>query len=85
MLARIPIEEFNEKMESDLPDDDWDTLGGMLLDGLGHVPAIGESYRSAGYDFVIEGVEGRRITRVLVKWDGSSAVTDSSTGMMSNG
>ena len=85
VLARIPIEEFNEKMEVDLPDDDWDTLGGMLLDGLGHVPAIGESYHSAGYDFVIEGVEGRRITRVLVKWEGPTAATDPSNGLISNG
>ena len=85
--ARIPIEDFNEAMNADLPEEEgWDTLGGMLLDGLGHVPEIGETLRTNGFDFVIEAIEGRRIVQVFVKTAPRSIdLTDSESGLLSNG
>ncbi len=62
--GRIPIDEFNELIDADLPDDDWDTLGGLIFDGLGHVPEVGESITAEGFTLTVEAVEGRRITRV---------------------
>lgn len=64
--ARIPIDEFNERVGAALPDDECETLGGLILDGLGHVPTAGETHREAGYDLHVEEVDGRRITRVRV-------------------
>ncbi len=64
--GRIPIDEFNELIDADLPDDDWDTLGGLIFDGLGRVPEIGETVRTSGFDLTVEAIEGRRITRVRV-------------------
>ena len=85
--ARIPIDEFNAALDSHLPDEaDWDTLGGMLLVGLGHVPVIGETHHSNGFDFVIEAIEGRRITQVLVKSTQSGLdLTGPEPGLLSNG
>ena len=85
--ARIPIEDFNEAMNADLSEEeDWDTLGGMLLDGLGHVPEIGETLRADGFDFVIEAIEGRRIIQVFVKTSPRSIdLTGSEPGLLSNG
>ena len=62
--GRIPIDEFNELIGAELPDDDWDTLGGLIFDGLGHVPEVGESVRTEGFSLTVEAVVGRRVTRV---------------------
>ena len=62
--GRIPIDEFNELIDAELPDDDWDTLGGLIFDGLGRVPEVGESITTEGFALTVEAVEGRRITRV---------------------
>ncbi len=67
--GRIPIDEFNELVGAKLPDDDWDTLGGLIFDGLGHVPSVGESISTDGFGLTVEAVEGRRITRVRVVQD----------------
>ena len=64
--GRIPIDEFNDLIGADLPDDDWDTLGGLIFDALGRVPSVGEELTEGGYLLTVEEVEGRRITRVRV-------------------
>ena len=98
--GRIPVDEFNEVIGASLPDDDWDTLGGLILDGLGHVPDVGEVHRVAGFNMVVEAIEGRRITRVRVERNGidqnnsgrggaemkeSKDSTHGSSGLLSNG
>jgi len=64
--GRIPIDEFNELIDADLPDDDWDTLGGLIFDELGRVPEVGETVTTSGFSLTVEAIEGRRITRVRV-------------------
>lgn len=64
--GRMPVDEFNELIGADLPDDDWDTVGGLIFDSLGHVPEVGEAVVESGYQLMVEQVEGRRITRVRV-------------------
>ncbi len=64
--GRIPIDEFNNLTDAELPDDDWDTIGGLIFDALGYVPEVGEKISTAGYLLEVEAIEGRRITRVRV-------------------
>ena len=64
--GRIPIDEFNELIDANLPDDDWDTLGGLIFDELGRVPEVGETVTNSGFALTVEAIEGRRITRVRV-------------------
>jgi putative hemolysin len=64
--GRMPIDELNELLHADLPDEDWDTVGGLVLSLLGHVPAEGEAAQWDGYRFRAEKVQGRRIGRVRV-------------------
>ena len=64
--GRIPIDEFNELIGAELPDDDWDTVGGLIFDGLGHVPEVGEAITNSGFTLTVEAIEGQRITRVRV-------------------
>ncbi len=65
--ARMPIDEVNELLEgTDLPEGDWDTVGGLILSHLGHVPVDGEEVEWEGHHLVAEEVEGRRIGRVRI-------------------
>jgi len=64
--ARMPIDEVNELLGADLPEGDWDTVGGLVYNLLGHIPTEGESVEAAGHRLVAEKVQGRRIGRVRI-------------------
>jgi CBS domain containing-hemolysin-like protein len=68
-----PIDEVNERYELQLPEEDYDTLGGFILGELGHVPKRGDVARVAGADLIVERVDNRRVRLVrLLKRDGES-------------
>ena len=64
--GRMPIDELDELLGDSLPVGDWDTVGGLIFDALGHVPVVGEAVVVAGRRFAVEQVVGRRITRVRI-------------------
>ena len=64
--ARLPIDELEELLHVALPEGDYDTVGGLLLDLLGHVPVQGESVPFDGHRLIAEKVQGRRIGRVRI-------------------
>ena len=64
--GRIAIDELDDVLDTELPDDDWDTLGGLVFNTLGHVPVAGEHLVTHGWRFTVREMEGRRIKRVEV-------------------
>jgi putative hemolysin len=62
----LSIDDLNELLEMDLPDSNWDTVGGFLLSTLGHVPHEGESAEYQGHRFTAERMEGHRIAQVRI-------------------
>ena len=62
--ARMALDEVNDLIHAQLPEGDWDTIGGLLLSELGHVPAEGESVEVDGWQLTAQRVQGRRIGRV---------------------
>jgi CBS domain containing-hemolysin-like protein len=64
--GRTPIDEMNELLGEDLPSGEWDTVGGLVFNALGHVPTEGECARVNGFEFCAERVQGRRIVSVRV-------------------
>ncbi|MCZ7530569.1 MAG: hemolysin family protein [Acidimicrobiia bacterium] len=61
------VDEVAEELGVDLPDDEWDSVGGLVLNLLGHVPVAGESVSLRGLTFSVERVQRRRIVRVLIR------------------
>lgn len=60
--ALMPIEDFNGQFNCELSDDDYDTVGGLLLAEFGRVPEIGESVvLAARFDFRVTASDNRRI------------------------
>lgn len=64
--ARISIDELNDLAGMDLPEGDWDTVGGLVFDRFGRVPSAGETTEVNGYRLRVERLQGRRITRVKI-------------------
>jgi CBS domain containing-hemolysin-like protein len=64
--ARMPVDELNDLLRIDLPEGDWDSIGGLMFHLLGHVPVEGETVEVDGHQLRAERVQGRRIGRVRV-------------------
>lgn len=65
--ARMPISDANDSLpRGELPEGDWDTVGGLIYSSLGQVPTEGEKVEVDGFTLVAEGVEGRRIGKVRI-------------------
>ena len=62
--GRMPVDQLNALVGAALPDDDWDTVGGLIFSTLGHVPEVGETVEVDSLRLRVEHMEGRRITRV---------------------
>ena len=54
--ARMALDEVNDLLRAQLPEGDWDTIGGLLLAELGHVPAEGESVEVDGWQLTAQRV-----------------------------
>ncbi len=64
--ARMALDEVNDLVGAHLPEGDWDTIGGLFLSELGHVPAEGETVEVDGLQLTAQRVQGRRIGRVRI-------------------
>ncbi len=62
--GRMPVDQLNTLADASLPDDHWDTIGGLIFGTLGHVPEVGETVEVDGLCLRVEHMEGRRITQV---------------------
>ena len=60
------VGDLNDLLDLELPDEDWDTIGGFVFGTLEHVPEVGESIDHDGWRFTVEEMEGRRVRRVKV-------------------
>lgn len=64
--ALIEIEDFNEQFQSHLADDEFDTVGGLVTDGFGHLPERGEEIALDGYLFQVTQADDRRVQQFQV-------------------
>jgi CBS domain containing-hemolysin-like protein len=65
--GKISIDEVNEMLDVELPDEEWDTVGGLMLGIMGSIPDEGEAVEFQGLTFTAEKVNGRRISKVLIR------------------
>lgn len=64
--GKVSIDEVNELLDVELPDEEWDTVGGLMLGLLGSIPAEGEEVGFQNLTFRAERIQGRRIAKVLI-------------------
>lgn len=59
--AHTPIEEFNEQLNAHFSDETYDTIGGIVMANLGHLPQRGETITIEQFQFKILHADARRI------------------------
>jgi len=59
--ALTPIEDFNEHFKAKLSEDEFDTIGGILMHAFGHLPQRNETTVIADYDFRVLYADSRQI------------------------
>jgi magnesium and cobalt exporter, CNNM family len=67
ILGKTPIHRFNEAFGTAVPDDEWDTVAGLLLHEFGRLPARGDEIVLFGLVFTVERLKGVRIVEVGVR------------------
>jgi putative hemolysin len=65
--ARYAVDDADELLGAELPQGPWDTVGGLMLDLAGRVPAVGDSVEVDGFRLTALEVRKRRIGRVRIE------------------
>jgi len=63
----VPIHELNEELNLDLPEDQFETVGGVIYDIVGSLPKQGTTVDYKCLKFTADKIDGQRITRVIVE------------------
>jgi magnesium and cobalt transporter len=67
VLGKTPIHRFNTVFKTDFPDEEWDTLAGLLLHEFGRLPSRGDRIMIGGLVVTVEKVKGVRIVEVGIR------------------
>jgi CBS domain containing-hemolysin-like protein len=64
--GRLSVEELSEVVGCELPDEEWDTVAGLVLGLAGRVPVEGERFEVGDVELTVCRVQGRRVATVDV-------------------
>lgn len=64
--ARTSIEDVNNELHLTLEDDDFETVGGLVLEIFGKIPEKGESIEIENNTFTVEEIEGHKIENISI-------------------
>jgi magnesium and cobalt transporter len=65
--ADTEIEDFNEAMGTDFSDEDYDTIGGLILKAAGQLPKRNERVQIGEWQFTVLRADSRRLHSVLAE------------------
>jgi len=61
------VDEVRSELGISIPDGDYVTLGGFLLEGFGRIPEEGDQVEFAGWTFRVTRMDRRRVAKVVVQ------------------
>ena len=64
--AAVGLHELANLVAEELPTEEYDSLGGIVLEAAGRIPSPGETFRWGGLELTVEEMDGARISRVRV-------------------
>lgn len=59
--ALTPIEDFNEYFDAGISDDEFDTIGGIVIQAFGRMPKVGETIEVNGFSFRVAEGDNRQV------------------------
>jgi magnesium and cobalt transporter len=77
--ALTPIELFNEYFKTDFSDEEFDTIGGLVLNAIGHLPKKNESTIIGGFHMKVLNADRRRVRLLQISPDNSTAASNTSS------
>ena len=64
--ARVAIDDLSEMFDIQIKKNDFDSIGGLIINELGRIPSVGDNVRVNGISLKVLSVAGRRIKKVRV-------------------
>jgi len=64
--ARLDVEKLGEALNMELPEGEFESVGGLIIHLLGRIPRVGEKVRYQDLEMTIQKGDQRRIEKVLV-------------------
>lgn len=64
--AKTSIKELNETVGLNLPEEDFETIGGLVFNKFGRIPSAGEKIRIKNITITVEKMRGRRISKLKI-------------------
>ena len=64
--ARINIEDLNNEIQTDIPAEEFETLGGWVFALFGKIPVKYEKVSVENLDFIIQDVDGHKINKIKI-------------------
>ena len=64
--ALTPIDSFNEFFDREFPDDEFDTVAGLVMNAFGHLPKRNEIIEIDGFRFRVLNADSRRVHMLRV-------------------
>jgi putative hemolysin len=65
--GRMSVHDLSGMIDAELPDEEWDTVAGLVLGLAGRVPRERETFEAEGVEITVRRVQGRRVQEVLVQ------------------
>lgn len=65
--AQTEIADFNEQFGTQFPDEEHDTVGGLVISRFGRLPKRGETIAIDGFKFLVQRSDSRRVHTLLVE------------------
>jgi CBS domain containing-hemolysin-like protein len=65
--GRVSVDDVNELLKLDIAGDDYDTIGGYVLNQLGATPKVGATLKLGNAELRVEAVQGTRIKKVRIR------------------
>jgi CBS domain containing-hemolysin-like protein len=67
VAGSLHADELADATGFEMPEGDYETLAGFILDQLGAIPEVGESFSYEGWNLSVEAVDRRRVSRVRLR------------------
>ena len=67
MKALTEIADFNDALGTDFSDEEFSTIGGLVVSKFGHLPKRGEQITFDGLSFTVVRADSRRLHSLLVE------------------
>jgi putative hemolysin len=65
----FPIDDFNERFKTEMPDEDYHTMAGFVFGLIGRQPEAGDTINHDGMRFDVLEIEGSRILKLAVTFE----------------